>query len=101
MRTRKSPRLPVVGYREHNRLLNRLYGTTPGAKHKYLSLSDGGSKAVTLDAPDGPEIHIALNDNYVVFTDPRGAVFKFKADLLPEVLGSLSELERVFWNSKP
>ncbi len=50
-----------------------------------------------ITTPDGVELHITLTDATVNFTDPKGGKVKFSAHLVPEVLGTLLDVEKKFW----
>ncbi len=47
--------------------------------------------------PDGVKIHIALEGATVSITDKEGSKVEFSAHLVPEVLGTLLDVEKKFW----
>ena len=50
-----------------------------------------------ITTPDGVQIHITLTDSTVNITDKQGRTVQFSAQLVPEVLGTLLDVEKIYY----
>jgi len=50
-----------------------------------------------ITTPDGVQLLITLTDAAVTFTDSQGGKAKFSAQLVPEVLGTLQDVEKKYY----
>ena len=55
------------------------------------------SHSQKISDPDGMAIHIVLEGAILSITDKEGRIVQFSTHLVPEVLGTLLEVEKIFW----
>ena len=51
--------------------------------------------------PDGIIILVALTGEAVTLSNPKGQEFQFSAQLIPELVGTLHDIEKIYFRGAP